>query len=298
MKRNDLDDLAAFAIIAAERSFTRAAVRLDMSPSALSHAMRGLEQRLGTRLLARTTRSVSTTEAGERLLLSLRPALSAIDAALGALKETRDKPAGTVRVTAVKHAAATVLMPMLPAFMDRYPNVRIEIDIDDGLTDIVADRFDAGIRFGGTIDRDMIAVRVGPHLTASLVASPGYFADRAMPRTPQDLAAHRCIVHRMSGVDGVYPWKFEGDGRTFQVRVEGAFVSNDSDVNLAAALSGRGIAYLFEDQTAPYRHAGTLVDALPGWHLTLPGYELYYPSRRQNPAALVALIDALRQAYR
>jgi DNA-binding transcriptional LysR family regulator len=294
MKRDDLNDLAAFVVVADEMSFTRAASKLGMSPSALSHAMRVLEDRLGLQLLARTTRRVSTTEAGERLLKTLRPAFEDISASLTALGELRDKPAGTIRITTFKHAATSVLLPILPDFLDAHPDIRLEITIDEGLTDIIESRYDAGIRFGEKVAKDMVAVRVSPDVRAAVVGSPTYFADHPLPNTPQDLAEHRCINYRFATSGGLYLWEFEEAGRSFQVRVEGSLVFNDSDLVLAAALTGQGLAYLFEDQiTAPVAE-GKLIRVLANWCPPSPGYYLYHPNRRQTPPALAALISALK----
>ena len=295
MKREDLADLTAFAAVAEARSFTRAAAGLGMSPSALSHAMRVLEARLGVRLLARTTRSVATTEAGERLLQTVQPALRDIAAGLASLSASRDTPSGTVRITTFKHAAASVLRPALPAFLERYPNVRVEVAIDEALVDLVANRFDAGIRFGEKVAKDMIAVRIGPDIRSAVVAAPAYFARYPAPAVPGDLAAHRCINHRLATSGSLYVWEFERAGRAVSVRVEGPLVFNDSDLSLAAALDGLGVAYLFWDQVADHVAAGRLVPVLADWCWTAPGYCLYYPNRRQTPPALAALVDALRR---
>jgi DNA-binding transcriptional LysR family regulator len=294
MKRDDLNDLAAFVMIADERSFTRAAARLGMSPSALSHAMKALEARLGVRLLARTTRSVATTEAGERLLRTLRPAFQDIGAELTALGELRDKPAGTIRITAFKHAAVSVLWPVLPDFLAAYPDVRVEIAVEDGLTDIVAGRFDAGIRFGENVEKDMIAVRISPDIRFSAVGSPAYFANYPPPLVPADLARHHCINYRMATSGGIYAWEFEEAGRPFQMKVDGPLVFNDGDLMRMAALAGQGIALCYEDEIAEAVADGRLVRVLEAWCPTVPGCYLYYSSRRQTPPALVALIEALR----
>jgi DNA-binding transcriptional LysR family regulator len=294
MKRDDLNDLAAFVAVADAMSFTRAASKLGMSPSALSHAMKALEARLGVRLLARTTRSVRATEAGERLLRTLRPAFDEIGAGLTALGSLRDTPAGTVRLTTFKHAVTSVVWPVLPRFLEAHPDVRVEITVDDGLTDIVAGRYDAGIRWGEKVAKDMIAVRVGPDTKAAVVGSPVYFAERPVPNTPRDLAGHRCINYRLATAGGLLPWGFEEAGRPLQVRVDGPLVFNDGDLILAAALAGQGIAYLYEDQIAGPVAEGRLIRVLAEWCPTFPGYYLYYPSRRQTPPALAALVDALR----
>jgi len=295
VKRDELNDLAAFAAVADAMSFTRAASKLGMSPSALSHAMRALESRLGVRLLARTTRSVAPTEAGERLLRTIRPAFADIAAELAALGGLRDKPAGALRITTPKHAATSVLWPMLPAFLSAYPDIRVELTIDEGLTDIVASRYDAGLRFGEKVARDMVALRVGPAIRSAVVATPAYLAAHPAPVTPYDLAAHRCINYRLVSAGGLYPWEFEHAGQSLQVRVDGPLVFNDSDLILAAALSGQGIAQLFEDQVSGYLAAGQLTRVLDSWSWTSPGYYLYHTSRRQTPPALAALIDALRR---
>jgi DNA-binding transcriptional LysR family regulator len=294
MKRDELNDLAAFLIVADEMSFTRAAARLEMSPSALSHAMKALEDRLGLRLLARTTRRVSTTEAGEQLLRTLRPAFEEINAGLTALNDLRDKPVGTVRITTPRHAATSVLLPVLPAFLSAYPDIRIEITIDEGLTDIVASRYDAGIRLGEKVAKNMTAVQIGANLRSAVVASPSYFANHSIPTTPQDLAEHCCINYRFATAGSLYPWDFERGGRSFQVRVDGAIILNDGDLILAAALAGQGIAYLYEDQIVQLVAEGRLLRVLKEWCPTFPGYYLYHPSRRQIAPALTALIEAIQ----
>ena len=281
--------------VADARSFTRAASRLGLSPSALSHAMKTLEARLGVRLLARTTRSVRATEAGERLLDTLRPALESIGAGLAALGGPGGAPAGTVRITAPRHAAQTVLLPALPGFRAACPAVRVEVAVDEGLTDIVAGRYDAGIRFGGVVARDMVAVRVGPDVQTVVVGSPGHFAAHPAPATPADLAGHPCINYRLATAGGLWPWEFTEAGRTtVAVRVDGPLVFNDGGLMLAAALAGGGLAYLFEDEVAGHVAAGRLVRVLQRWCPRFPGYCIYYPSRRQVPPALAALVAALR----
>lgn len=294
MKRHDLDDLAAFAIVAEERSFTRAAARLGISPSGLSHMMRLLEDRLGVRLLARTTRSVSTTDAGERLLLTLRPALEDINRGLQSLSEWREKPSGTVRITTGKHAALSLVAPMLPRFHRDYPDIRVELIVNDRLDDIVASRFDAGIRFGERIDKDMIGVRVGPQLRAAIVAAPSYFARRPPPVTLKDLVDHDCVNYHMSSAGAPYAWEFELDGRDVDVRVSGSLVVNDLEMMLSAALSGTGLVYLFEDVVEEHLRSGRLVRVLDAFCKPFTGYSIYYPSRRQMPPALAAFIAALR----
>lgn len=294
MKRDEWSDLAAFVAVADAMSFTRAAAKLGLSASALSHAIRALEARLGLRLLARTTRSVRPTEAGEQLLQTLRPAFGDIEARLAALGELRDKPSGTVRVTTSRQAANTVLWPVLPRFVNAHPDVQVEITIDDGFTDIVANRYDAGIRFGEKVEKDMIAVRVGPDIRFAVVAAPVYFAAHAAPDSPHALAGHRCINYRLATAGGIYAWPFENKGRALQVRVEGPLIFNDGDMILAAALAGLGLACVYEDQVLEHLAKGRLVRVLTDWCPVFPGFHLYHPSRRQTPPALAALISALR----
>jgi DNA-binding transcriptional LysR family regulator len=294
MKRDDLYDLAAFAVVAEQASFTRAAAELGMSQSALSHAMKTLEQRLGVRLLSRTTRSVSTTEAGETLLRSLRPALADIASGVDAVGALRGKPSGTVRITVTKHAVSSIVMPVLPGFLASRPDIRVDMIIDDNLIDIVADRIDAGIRFGDIVEKDMVAVRIGPDIRMAVVGAPSYFADRAIPRTPRELSGHDCINYRRVRSGGLYAWDFEEKGRPFEVRVEGRLVFNNADLIREAALAGQGIAYVYEDEVAADIGAGRLKRILEKWCPTFPGYYLYHPSRRQTPPALAALIAALR----
>ncbi|WP_047855924.1 LysR family transcriptional regulator [Archangium gephyra] len=294
MRRGELDDLAAFATVATEGSFTRAAARLDMSQSALSRRVQALEQRLGVRLLSRTTRSVSTTEAGEALLGTLRTAFADIDTRLAVLREGRTRLAGTLRLTMVKHAAMSLIRPMLPGFLSAHPDVRVELDVNDRFVDIVSHRFDAGIRFGEQVAKDMIAVRVGPEVRAAVVASPGYLAARRAPRTPRELHEHRCINYRLGTTGGLYAWEFQERGRRLEVRVDNTLVFNDGDLMVAAALDGQGIAYVFEHQVANHLAEGRLVRLLEKWCPPFPGYYLYHPSRRQTPPVLAAFIQALR----
>ncbi|MDH5824956.1 LysR family transcriptional regulator [Luteimonas sp. RD2P54] len=294
MQRGELNDLLAFAAVARERSFTRAAAGLGMSPSALSHAMRALEARLGVRLLARTTRSVAPTEAGEQLFRSLAPALAKIEDGLAALAEWRETPAGTVRITTIAHAAQMVLEPKLPAFLLANPDVQVEVNIENGLTDIVADGFDAGIRFGETIEKDMIAVRVGPDLRTLVVGTPEYFKRHPKPRTPADLHRHACIGYRLKTAGGLLPWEFERGGREIKVRTRGPLVVNEMPLALAAVRAGAGLGYLLEHDVADDIASGRLVQVLDAWCPAFPGYHLYHPSRRQTPPALRALIDALK----
>jgi len=291
----NLNDLQAFLAVARERSFTRAAAQLGVSQSALSQTLRNLEARLGLRLLTRTTRSVATTEAGERLLHAVGPALDEIDAGLAALNELREKPAGTIRITAHDHAVRSVLWPALLKLLPEHPDINVEIVIDYGLTDIVAERYDAGIRSGEMVAKDMIAVRIGPDMRMAVVGAPSYFATRPAPRTPQDLTAHRCINLRLPTLGGIYAWEFEKDGREVRVRVEGQLVFNGTAPMLDAALAGFGLAYLPEDTAQPHIEAGRLVRVLADWCPCYPGYHLYYPSRRQPTPAFVLLVEALRR---
>jgi len=296
MRRDELNDLGAFAVIAEEGSFTRAAARLGMSQPALSHAMKALEERLKVRLLSRTTRSVSTTEAGEILLRALRPALEDIETGLATVGALGKAPSGSIRLTATKNAVTAVLLPALPKFIAAHPNVTLEIIVDDNLTDIVANRFDAGIRFGNIVERDMIAVRVGPDMRRAVVGSPAYFAKNPPPKTPHDLKNHQCITYRMVKSGGIYAWEFEEKGRPLEVRVSGPLIFNDTDLMRKSALADMGVAYVYEDDAAADIKAGRLIRILEKWCPLLPGYYLYHPSRRQSPPALTALIAALRLA--
>lgn len=293
MPQIPLNDLAAFTVVARERSFTNAAKLLGVSPSALSHSIRGLEERVGVRLLARTTRSVAPTEAGERLLATLLPALAEIDAGLATLRNARETPVGTVRITAVKHAVQTLLLPMLPNFSARYPDIRLEIHADDGFVDIVAQGYDVGLRFADKVEKDMIAVAIGPALHAAVIASPSYLKGRTRPASPRDLAEHRCIVHRRAD-GGLHPWPFKENNRVQQVRLEGALVCNDSDLVLEAAIAGQGVACVFEERAAPLIGSGALVKLLAPYCAPMTGYALYYPSRRHHPPALAMFIEAVR----
>lgn len=294
MKRDDLYDLAAFVVVAEQRSFTRAAVELGMSQSALSHAIKALEERLGVRLLSRTTRSVSATDAGERLLRSLVPALDEISSGVDAVGAMGSRPSGNVRVTATAHAIRSAVMPHLPAFFKSYPDVQLDMIVDDNLTDIVADRIDAGIRFGDIVEKDMIAVRISPDIRMAVVGSPAYFAESAAPASPRELSSHRCLNYRHIKTGGLYAWDFEEDGRPFEVRVEGPLVFSNSDLLRDAAIAGYGLAFVYEDQILADLEAGRLIRTLESWCPTFPGYYLYHTNRKQTPPALAALIDAIR----
>jgi DNA-binding transcriptional LysR family regulator len=286
--------LMAFLAVARERSFTRAAAQLGVSQSALSHAIRGLEERLGLRLLTRTTRSVAPTEAGERLLRTVGPKFEQIDSELTALTELREKPAGTIRITTGEHAAQAVLWPALTTLLPRYPDVKVELAIDYGLTDIVAERYDAGVRLGEQVAKDMIAVRIGADFRMAVVGAPSYFETKPKPKKPQDLTAHDCINIRLPTYGGIYAWEFEKRGRELRVRVEGQLVFNNIALRLNAVLAGLGLAYLPEDQVEPYVADGRLIRVLEDWCAPFSGYHLYYPSRRQVAPAFALLVDALR----
>jgi DNA-binding transcriptional LysR family regulator len=294
MQRGTLDALAAFAAVGAERSFTKAAAKLGVSQSALSHTVRELEARLGVRLLTRTTRSVSPTEAGERLLHTVGPRFEEIDAELSALSELRDKPAGTIRITATEYAVDTLLWPKLAKLLRQYPDIKIEFFMDNGLTDIVAQRFDAGVRFGEQVAKDMIAVRIGPDMRIAVVGAPAYFKKRPEPKKPQDLVGHDCINLRLLTHGGLYAWEFEKGARELKVRVEGKLVFNGTALMLNAALAGFGIAYVPEDLAKPHIAKGRLKRVLEDWCPPYAGHHLYYPSRRQPSAAFSLLVDALR----
>jgi DNA-binding transcriptional LysR family regulator len=294
MPRENVNDLLAFIAVARERSFTRAAAKLGVSQSALSHTMRGLEARLGIRLLTRTTRSVSPTPEGERLLNSVAPRFNEIEEELAALGELRDKPAGTIRITTDEHAANTILQPKLAQLLPEYPDIKVEVVVDFGLTDLVAQRYDVGIRLGDQVAKDMIAVRIAADLRMAVVGAPGYFTKHKRPRKPQDLTGHNCINLRLPTYGGLFAWEFEKDGHELKVRVEGQLVFNGTGQMLSAALAGGGLAYVPEDLARPYIATGQLKQVLKDWCPTFQGYHLYYPSRRQSSRALAVLIDALR----
>ena len=298
MHGRDVTELLAFLAVAKERSFTKAAGRLGVSQSALSHTIRGLEERLGLRLLARTTRSVAPTEAGERLLRSIGPRLDEIEAEVTSLSELRDKPAGNVRITAGEHATATIVWPALGKLLPQYPDIHVELVIDYGLTNIVAERYDAGVRLGEQVAKDMIAVRIGPDFPMAVVGTPAYFARRPKPKMPQDLTAHQCINLRLPTYGGIYAWEFEKRGRDMKVRVDGQLVFNNLPLRLDAALSGMGLAYLPQDVVDPYISDGRLLHVLTDWCPPFTGYHLYYPSRRQPTPAFSLLVDALRYRRR
>jgi DNA-binding transcriptional LysR family regulator len=294
MPRQNVNDLLAFLAVARERSFTKAAAKLGVSQSALSHAIRGLEERLALRLLTRTTRSVAPTEAGERLLRTVGPRFDEIDAELAALSELREKPAGTIRITAGEHAANAILWPALARLLPDYPDIKIEVIVDYGLTNIVAERYDAGIRLGEQIAKDMIAVRIGPDMRMAVVGAPSYFAKRSKPKKPQDLTAHDCINLRLPTYGGLYAWEFEKGEREMKAHVEGPLVFNNIALRLNAALAGLGLAYLPEDEVRTQLAGGQLIRVLADWCPPFSGYHLYYPSRRQPTPAFAVLVNALR----
>jgi DNA-binding transcriptional LysR family regulator len=294
MPRENLNDLVAFLAVAKERSFTKAAAQLGVSQSALSHTISRFEERLGLRLLTRTTRSVAPTEAGERLLHAAEPRLDEIEAELAALTALRDKPSGSIRITAHDHAVRAVVWPALARLLPDYPDIKVEIVIDYGLTDIVAERYDAGIRAGEMVAKDMIAVRIGPDMRSAVVGAPSYFAERPKPKRPQDLTTHTCINLRLPTHGGLYAWEFEKGGRDLRVRVEGQLVFNASAPMLDAALAGFGLAYLPEDSVRAHLSDGRLVRVLADWCPAYPGYHLYYPNRRQPTPAFTLLVNALR----
>jgi DNA-binding transcriptional LysR family regulator len=294
MSRPNANYLLAFLAVARARSFTRASAKLGVSPSALSHTIRGLEERLGLRLLSRTTRRVEMTEVGERLLRIVGPRFDEIDVEQTALSELREKPAGTIRITAGEHPAYTILWPALETLLPHYPDIKMEIIIDYGLTDIVAEHYDAGVRLGEQVAKDMVALRIGPDMRMAVVGAPSYFATHPRPRQPQDLTQHDCINLRLPTYGSVYAWEFEKNGREIKVHVEGRLVFNNLALRLSAAQAGLGLAYLPEDQVRTLIASGRLVRVLADWCPPFSGYHLYYPSRRQNTSAFAVLLDALR----
>jgi DNA-binding transcriptional LysR family regulator len=294
MAQTNFNDLAAFAVVARERSFTKAGAKLGVSQSALSQTIKGLEERLKLRLLTRTTRSVAPTEAGIRLLETIAPRFEEIEAELAALGELRSKPAGTVRITTGEHPAISILQPALRRFLPDHPDINVEIIVDYGLTDIVATGYDAGVRLGEQVAKDMIAVRIGPEMRMAVVGSPSYFERYGIPETPQDLTAHNCIAIRLPTYGGLFAWGLEKDGHEVKVRSEGQLVFNNLAMRLHSALDGLGLAYMPEDQVLPHVREGRLVRVLEDWCPPFPGYHLYYPSRRHFSPALSVLVDALR----
>lgn len=294
MAQENYNDLAVFALVARERSFTRAAAKLGVSQSALSQTIKALEERLGIRLLTRTTRSVSPTVAGERLLRTVAPRFEEIEHELAALSAMREKPAGTIRITAGEHPAITILQPALKRFLPEYPDVKVEIIVDYGLTDIVAEGYDAGVRMGEQVAKDMIAVKIGPDMRMAVVGSADYFTRYSLPQTPQDLTNHNIIHVRLPTYGGLFPWDLEKNGREVNVRGEGQLVFNNIGMRLSSALDGLGLAYMPEDLVLPYVAEGRLVRVLEDWCPAFPGYHLYYPSRRYASPAFALLVNVLR----
>ncbi|TDT93729.1 DNA-binding transcriptional LysR family regulator [Azorhizobium sp. AG788] len=294
MPRDNVNDLLVFLAVARERSFTRAAAKMGVSQSALSHTIRQLEARLGVRLLTRTTRAVSPTDAGERLLAGIGPHFDEIEAQVDALNDLRDKPAGTIRISAPDFAISSVLWPKLKAFLPQFPDIKVELLQENGLTDIVTERYDAGVRMGDQLAKDMISARIGPDFRFAVVGSKSYFASRPEPATPQDLVQHSCINYRFPTSGGLWAWDFEEEGREFKIRVEGQLVFNNIFNALDAAVAGFGLAYVPEELAIPHLAKGRLVRVLERWSPYWDGYYLYYPSRRQSSPAFVALVEALR----
>lgn len=294
MLKDNINDLISFMVVARERSFTRAAAQLGVSQSALSHAMRNLESRLDVRLLTRTTRNVAPTEAGEKLYQRLSPHLQEIAQEIAALRDSRERPAGNIRLTAGEHAMNTIIWPRIKPFMQQYPDINIEVTVDNGLTDIVDERFDAGIRLGEQVARDMIAVRIGPDMRMAVVGSPDYLASHGVPQTPHELQQHHCINMRLPTKGGLYAWEFEHDGEPLRVRVEGQLTLNCLPQRIEAAEAGLGLAYVPEDTIAEGVAAGHLQHVLADWCVPFAGYYLYYPSRRQHTTAFALLVEALR----
>lgn len=296
MLKDNFNDLFYLIVVARERSFTRAAAKLGVSQSALSHAIRGLEERLQIRLLTRTTRSVAPTDAGEALINSIGPRFKEIEEELIALTDMRDRVAGNIRITLGEHALHSTVWPAIKPFLDAYPDVKVELTIDNTLTDIVSERYDAGIRLGEQVARDMVAVRIGPDWRMVVVGSPGYFSRHGKPQTPHDLQQHNCINMRLPTLGGLYAWEFSSDGQPMRVRVEGQLTFNNLASRVEAATSGMGLALVPEDCVAQAVSEGKLETVLDDWCEPFPGYYLYYPSRKQHTAAFSLLIDALRYA--
>lgn len=294
MERVNLNNVAAFVVVARERSFTRAAAQLGLSQSSLSHTISALEAKLGIRLLTRTTRGVSPTEAGERLLATVGPYCEGIEAELASLSEQRDKPAGTIRISSHDHAVRTILWPKLSKLLPAYPDLNVEFSIHYGLIDIVAERFDAGVRVGDQVAKDMIAMRISPDFNMTVVGSPSYFSARKAPVVPQDLTEHNCVNLRLPTHGGLYAWEFEKEGQELSVHVQGQIILNTSAEIVTAALEGYGLAYVPQDVADQHIAAGDLVQVLPDWRPTYPGYHLYYPSRRNASPAFLLVLDALR----
>ncbi|HDU3835396.1 LysR family transcriptional regulator [Klebsiella variicola] len=296
MLRENFNELQLFLVVARERSFTKAAGKLGVTQSALSHAMKALEERLNIRLLTRTTRSVAPTEAGERLIACLEPRIADLEQELDSLIQLNGIASGNIRLTSGEHAARSLVWPKLKPFLREYPEIHVELMVDNGFVDIVEGRFDAGIRLGESVNKDMVAVRIGPDMRMAIVAAPSYFADHPAPETPHDLQDHRCINMRLPTVGGLYHWEFEKDGKPLRVRVEGQLTFNLLPERIDAALSGFGLACVPENMVQDYVKSGALIQVLQAWCPFFPGYYLYYPSRKQHPPAFALMIDALRHS--
>lgn len=296
MLRENFNELQLFLVVARERSFTKAAGKLGVTQSALSHAMKALEERLNIRLLTRTTRSVAPTEAGERLIACLEPRIADLEQELDSLIQLNGIASGNIRLTSGEHAARSLVWPKLKPFLREYPEIHVELMVDNGFVDIVEGRFDAGIRLGESVNKDMVAVRIGPDIRMAIVAAPSYFADHPAPETPHDLQDHRCINMRLPTVGGLYHWEFEKDGKLLRVRVEGQLTVNLLPERIDAALSGFGLACVPENMIQDYVKSGALIQVLQAWCPFFPGYYLYYPSRKQHPPAFALMIDALRHS--
>ncbi|MEI1251190.1 LysR family transcriptional regulator [Rhizobium aouanii] len=294
MANRSYNDLAVFVAVAREGSFTKAAAKLGVSQSALSQTIKNLEERLGLRLLARTSRNLSATDAGERLLMSLGSHFEEIDAELEALIQLSERPAGRIAITTSQHAADTILWPVLQKFLLDYPEINIEVIVDSVMVDVIAERFDAGVRLGEQVEKDMIAMRIGPDLRMAVVGSPAYFARYGEPQHPDDLTRHKCINIRMPTSKAINAWEFEKDGKAVKVRVDGQVVFNSGSLRMNAALAGVGLSYMLEDHAQAYLGDGRLIRVLTDWCPPFPGYHLYYPSRKQHSAAFALLLDALR----
>lgn len=296
MLRENFNELQLFLVVARERSFTKAAGKLGVTQSALSHAMKALEERLNIRLLTRTTRSVAPTEAGERLIACLEPRIADLEQELDSLIQLNGIASGNIRLTSGEHAARSLVWPKLKPFLREYPEIHVELMVDNGFVDIVEGRFDAGNRLGESVNKDMVAVRIGPDIRMAIVAAPSYFADHPAPETPHDLQDHRCINMRLPTVGGLYHWEFEKDGKPLRVRVEGQLTVNLLPERIDAALSGFGLACVPENMIQDYVKSGALIQVLQAWCPFFPGYYLYYPSRKQHPPAFALMIDALRHS--
>ena len=294
MLKENFNELQLFLAVARERSFTRAAAKLGVSQSALSHAMKALEARLNIRLLTRTTRSVAPTEAGERIIACLEPRLTELEQELEQLVQLNGIAAGNIRISAGEHAAKSLVWPKLKPFLREYPEINVELVVDNGFVNIVEGRFDAGVRLGESLDKDMVAVRIGPDLRLVVVGSPDYFTHYGIPDTPHDLQRHRCINMRLPTLGGLYHWEFEKDGKPLQVKVDGQLTFNNLSERIDAAEAGFGLSFVPEDMVKQQLESGALIEVLQEWSPVFPGYYLYYPSRNQHPPAFALMIDALR----